>query len=244
MNEFSRIARLATACLFVGCFVVESNLAAREENRSAASQPGSPPPPDPKRFASAIRAFNEWDQKNTPARGAVLFTGSSSIVGWSTATAFPELTVLNRGFGGSHLTDVTHYAPDVVIRYSPRVIVLYAGDNDIASGRGAAAVADDFRALLRVMRAALPETPLVYLSIKPSPSRWALWPIAREANERIAEICRQDAKTRYVDVATPLLGADGTPRSELFLPDRLHLSEAGYATWNEQLRPVLAELTK
>ncbi|MDX2197523.1 MAG: GDSL-type esterase/lipase family protein [Phycisphaerae bacterium] len=240
----SAILRIAIICVLLIGGTIESRLVAREEARSAASQPGSTPPPDPKRFASAIRAFQEWDKKNTPSQGAVLFTGSSSIVGWSTATAFPELTVLNRGFGGSHLTDVTHYAPDVVFRYAPSVIVLYAGDNDIASGRSASAVADDFRALLRVLRAELPETPLVYLSIKPSPSRWALWPTAREANERIAEICRQDAKTRYVDVATPLLGADGTPRDELFLADRLHLSEAGYAAWNQQLRPVLAEWKK
>ena len=211
---------------------------------SGSAATAKPASDDPRRWEAAIRAFEEWDRKNPFPPNALLFVGSSSIVGWPTASSFGAGPVINRGFGGSHLSDVTHYSDAVVARYSPRVVVLYAGDNDIAAGKSAERVEQDFRAFVAAVRRELPQTPIVYLSIKPSTARWEFWPIARDANRRIARCCEQDATLRYVDVASPLLAADGRPRDELFNDDRLHLNERGYAVWTERLRPVVAELMR
>ena len=37
----------------------------------------------------------------------------------------------------------------------------------------------------------------------------------------------------FIDLHTPMLGADGLARPELFRADRLHLNERGYALWHE-----------
>lgn len=223
---------------------------------------------DPKRWSSAIQAFEAWDRKNSPPKDALLFVGSSSIVNWHTAESFRQWPVINRGFGGSHLAEVTHYVDKVVLPYAPRAIVLYAGDNDIAAGTSAEQVSADFAAFVARVRAKLPQTPIVFLSIKPSGARWEHWPTMQDANRRIAEQCRRggkpslaeqltfggkltldekltfDEKLIFVDVGAALLNGRGEPRDELFLPDRLHLNADGYAAWERVLRPVLAEVMK
>ncbi|MCG3127990.1 MAG: hypothetical protein CHACPFDD_02863 [Phycisphaerae bacterium] len=209
--------------------------------QSAAAQQAEP---DPKRWSSAIQSFEEWDRKNSHPKDALLFVGSSTIVNWHTAQSFREWPVINRGFGGSHLAEVTHYADQVVLPYAPRAIVLYAGDNDIAAGRSAEQVSNDFAAFVARVRAKLPQTPIVFLSIKPSGARWAHWPTMQDANRRIAEQCRRGEKLTFVDVGAALLNDRGVPRDELFLSDRLHLNADGYAACERVLRPVLGEVMK
>ena len=131
---------------------------------------------DPARFADEISRFAEWDRKNSFPKDAILFVGSSSIRMWPTRESFPRWPVINRGFGGSHICDVNHYFKQVVEPYRAKVIVFYAGDNDIADGATPEQVRDDFAAFVRLVRAGQRETPIVFLSIKPSPSRWAHWP--------------------------------------------------------------------
>lgn len=194
---------------------------------------------DPAGWEADIRAFEEHDAEHPPERGGVLFVGSSSIVRWNLAEAFPELHALNRGFGGSEIADSSHFADRIILPYQPRTIVFYAGDNDIANGKSAAEVAADFERLATKIHDALPDSRLLFLAIKPSRARWNLIDAQREANRLIRKQAEASEFMKFVDVAAPLLGDDGLPREELFEADKLHLNPAGYLVWNEVLRPYL-----
>jgi lysophospholipase L1-like esterase len=203
------------------------------------------PAEDPTRFEPEIRAFEAADRTSPPLRGGVVFVGSSSIKNWSDVAAdFPEVPVLNRGFGGSTLADVVHYMDRIVIPYRPRLVVLYAGDNDLALGRTPARVLDDYRAFVARLRASLPAARIIYVTIKPSPSRRAFMDRAREANQRIRAAVALDTLQTYVDVFTPMLGPSGQPRPELFLADSLHMTRAGYLLWRHLLAPVVFDPTE
>jgi hypothetical protein len=141
--------------------------------------------PDPARFAAEIRAFEAADQKNTPPSDAVLFVGSSSIRLWPTADRFPGLTVINRGFGGSHISDVNFYLRQTVLRYGAPVVLLYAGDNDIGAGKAPERVLGDYQAFVTEVHAARPDTEILFIAVKPSLARWNLWPAARAFNDLI-----------------------------------------------------------
>lgn len=200
--------------------------------------------PDPARFAADIRTFRQWDEKNAVPQDGVLFVGSSSIRLWASASKFPGLPIINRGFGGSHISDVHHYIEDVALKYRPAVVVFYAGENDIASGKTPERVRDDFRAFALQMLKVRSDARIIFISIKPSPARWALWPAMREANERIRSYIQgyseQSPRLFYADVAQAMLSADGSTRSELYVEDGIHMTEAGYAIWERVLTPVLS----
>jgi lysophospholipase L1-like esterase len=194
----------------------------------------------PTRFEPEIRAFEAADRTKPPPPGGIVFVGSSSIKNWTDVAAdFPGVPVLNRGFGGSTLADVVYYADRIVFRYKPHLVVLYAGDNDLAEGRTPERVLRDYREFAARLRSALPATRLVYVSIKPSPSRRAFISRMREANQRIRAETTRDSLQAYVDVFTPMLGPTGRPRPELFLADSLHMTRAGYRLWRGQLAPVV-----
>ena len=207
---------------------------------AAAVQAGHPSAdPDPNRFAGDIDAFAQWDSKNAFPAEPVLFVGSSSIRMWRTRQGFPDQPVINRGFGGSHISDVLHFADRIVLPYQPRVIVFYAGDNDVAGGKSAQRVRDDYRRFVDLVGARLPQTRLIFVTIKPSGQRWALWPEMARANDLVRDLCDKDDRLFFADLATPLLDSDGKPDDQLFLADRLHLSPQGYAVWNRALAPIL-----
>lgn len=198
--------------------------------------------PDPLRFEEEISRFEEFDSKNSFPEDAILFVGSSSIRMWKTADAFPEMPVINRGFGGSHFSDLQYYYDELVLPYNPSVVVLYEGDNDVASGKSNDQVFEDYLEFTDRLISDFPDARLVFVPIKPSSSRWELWPQMKEANQRIKEHIDQNDQFYYVDLATPLLGSDGTPNDSLFLDDLLHLNEDGYAKWNAAIRPTLEML--
>ena len=202
------------------------------------------PNPDPARFANEIRTFETWDTKNSFPADAVLFAGSSSIRMWPTHESFPQWPVINRGFGGAHISDVLHYASGVVLPYKAKVIVFYAGDNDIADNKSPAQVLGDFKTFVQLVHEKQPQTPIIYLSIKASRSRWKFWPQMKEANGLIREFCEYGPRLYYVDVATPLLGPDGEPRADLLLKDGLHLNADGYAVWTREVAPVIERALK
>lgn len=197
------------------------------------------PDPDPERFAAAIRKFEAWDHENVYPHDAILFVGSSSINNWQTADAFPGLPVLNRGFGGSQISDVNHYFDEVVVKYRPKVIVFYCGDNDTQAGKSPEQIFTDFSQFLAAVHEKLPDTRVIYLPIKPSIDRWNKWPQMQATNALVSGLDGKDERLEIVDTATPLLGPDGKPRKELFVDDGLHLNPKGYAVWNEILTPVL-----
>jgi lysophospholipase L1-like esterase len=197
------------------------------------------PAQDPTRFEPEIRAFEAADRAHPPPRGGVVFVGSSSIKNWTDAAAdFPGIPVLNRGFGGATLADVVHYMDRIVLPYHPRLVVLYAGDNDLTLERTPARLLGDYQAFVARLRSALPAARIVFVSIKPSPSRRAYLDRAQETNQLIRTAIARDSLQAYVDVFTRMLGANGQPRPELFGPDSLHMTRAGYLLWRRLLAPV------
>lgn len=192
------------------------------------------------RWVSEIDELTKNDAANPPARGAVVFVGSSSIRLWTTlAEDFPGVTTINRGFGGSELADSVFYADRVVLPYAPRIVVLYAGENDIASGKSPEVVRDDFRAFCTKVHAALPQTKIVCIALKPSPSRIGVRAAVVKTNQLIAADCAQDPRLTFLDIFPLLLDANGADRPELFQADRLHLNAEGYALWTRALAPRL-----
>jgi lysophospholipase L1-like esterase len=195
--------------------------------------------PDPERFRETIDRFLWSDQKNSLPSDAILFVGSSSIVLWETAKYFPGYPVINRGFGGSHISDVNYFRESVVLKYNPKVIVFYAGDNDVAAGKSDERVYNDYKKFVKYLSENLPNTQLIYLPIKPSLARWSLWDIMDSANEKIQNISNKNEFLHYVDLASPMLNAEGAPDSSLFMDDGLHLNAKGYDLWTKILLPVL-----
>jgi len=180
------------------------------------------------------------DAKNPPPQGAVLFAGSSSIRMWQdTQKYFPATPVTNRGFGGSQMEHLVHYADRIIIPYKPKLVLVYEGDNDLASGKTPDKVLAGFKDFVAQVHAKLPETRIAYISIKPSPSRWALVEKMKQANQLIKDYTATDKRLTFIDVFTPMLDADGTPRAELFRDDKLHMNEAGYKLWQSIIEPYL-----
>ncbi len=196
----------------------------------------------PERWEAAIRKFEEQDQQSPPKRGGVLFIGSSSIRMWKLEESFGREDYINRGFGGSEIADSTHFAHRIVFPYHPRIIVMYAGDNDIAKGKSPEQVANDFRSFEKTIHASLTNTRIIYVAIKPSLARWKLYEKMRDANRRIRSMTEKDERLEFVDLEPEMLDADkGTPRPELFADDGLHLSAAGYVIWTRLVLDYLSE---
>jgi len=192
------------------------------------------------RFEPEIQHFEALDRASPPPQGGVVFVGSSSFRVWTGLAAdFPGVPVLNRGFGGSTLPEVNHYAARIVLAYRPHLVVLYAGDNDLGAGRSPEDVLADYRTFVALVHRALPATRIVFVSIKPSPSRWPLVGRMREANRLVRAETMRDSLQSYVDVFTPMLRADGRPKPELFQADSLHMTRAGYLIWRERLAGVV-----
>jgi lysophospholipase L1-like esterase len=215
---------------------------------ACASDPAPPigPPQVPEQVSSAdweqdMQRFAAADAVAPPPKHALLFIGSSSIRFWDTlATDFPGLPVINRGFGGSEIRDSTWYAGRIVAPYAPRQVLIYAGDNDLASGRSPVQLRDDFRSFVARVRHDLPRVKIAYISNKPSPSRAHLLAAQREANALIRQDIATMANVRFIDIFTPMLDAQGRPREELFREDRLHMNPAGYELWTRVVAPYLS----
>lgn len=192
-------------------------------------------------WEEAIQAFEQMDETDPPPEGAILFAGSSSIRMWSTlAEDFPDARVINRGFGGSQMSDLIHFADRIVTPYSPRLILVYEGDNDIAANKTAEQVFADYQQFVSLVHDQLPDTRIAFIAIKPSLARRALMEEMRKANGLIEEYASARDQLDYIDIFTPMLGEDGEPLPDVFLDDGLHMNAAGYAIWTEAVRPYLA----
>ena len=191
------------------------------------------------RWEEAIRRFEESDIQEPPPCGGILFIGSSSIRKWDVESSFPNLPVLNRGFGGSEIPDSVHFADRIVFPYRPRAVVLYAGDNDISREKTPCRVHEDFRDFVSTIHGELPETRIIFIAIKPSLARWELIHHMRAANALIRADCEENPRLTYVDVDGPMLDNCGRPRAELFEEDGLHLNDDGYLLWSDLVRPHL-----
>jgi len=185
-------------------------------------------------WEAEIAAFEASDRTNPPPANGIVFVGSSSIRYWKTlARDFPKHKVINRGFGGSKMSDSVRFADRIVIPYKPRLVIVYAGGNDINFGKAPETVFHDFKAFVAKVHAALPATRIAYISIAPNPARWSQVDKVKAANALVAEFARQQPKVEYIDVFSHMLGADGLPRPEIFSADRLHMNERGYELWTQ-----------
>ena len=191
------------------------------------------------RWEKDIAAFEAADLTSPPPKGEILFIGSSTIRLWDLKTSFPDLKTINRGFGGSEMQDSTRYVDRIVVPYSPRIVVVYAGDNDIM-GTPSEQIVIAFERFVRAVHAKLPETKILYIGIKPSLLRWNQVDRMRQANAMIRQFCERDERLGFVDTDNAMLGWDEKPRKELYVADGLHLTAAGYQILNALVRPFLA----
>ena len=211
--------------------------AASEPDAGAAKAP-SAAPSDP--FEQEIRAFERSDRIMASKHARVVFIGSSSIRLWEgLGMDFSDHYVVNRGFGGSKLSDSVKYADRILPPHKPPLVVVYAGTNDIESGKSAAAVAADGKAFTAKVWALFPSTAVAYISIAPNPQRWSQVDRVREANRLIAATCAADKRLTFIDVFPKMLGEDGRPRPELYQGDGLHMTRKGYLLWIPPVRAVL-----
>lgn len=191
------------------------------------------------KWESAIQDFESDDAAHPKATGQVLFIGSSSIRKWDLSRSFPKLDALNRGFGGSQVADSVHFYERIVRPYAPRIIVMYAGDNDIAKGKSPQQVFADFQQFVGKTHADFPTTRIVYIAVKPSIKRWNLIDKVRETNSLIRQFSQADSRIEFVDIDAPMIGENGTPDPNLFVDDGLHLNEKGYELWTALVQPHL-----
>ncbi len=199
--------------------------------------------PKPSRYEKAIVAFEEQDEAAPTPEQAIVAVGSSSMRGWHKHIAedLAPHVIIPRGFGGSNMHDVLYYTDRVVTKYNPKAVLLYEGDNDVASGVSAELVRSAYISFFEEVWKANPKTRIYVLSIKPSPSRWKHWPEMKRANELLMKECKRDKRLIYIDVATPMLAENGEPKADIFLNDDLHMNRKGYEIWRSAVLPVLNE---
>jgi len=191
------------------------------------------------KWEKSITAFEKKDKTNPPPENAVLFVGSSSIRMWDLDKFFPKIKTINRGFGGSTIADSIHFFDRIIKPYRPEAVVVYAGDNDMAKGLSPKEVLKDFKTLSGKITASLPDTPLIYVAIKPSIKRKSLWPEMKQANDLIAAYCAQTDHLYFADITKPMLKQNLSP--ELFKNDGLHLTDKGYELWKSVLMPLIVQ---
>ena len=192
------------------------------------------------KYEKKVRAFEKLDEAKMPPKGVVLFLGSSSIEMWKNLAAdFPNHTVIQRGIGGTQISDMIEFADRIAIPYAPSKIVFYAGDNDIAAKESPESVLADYKKFVGKIHEALPETEIYFLAIKPSPSRWHLGVQGAQANELIRTFSKKNPKLHYIDVATPLMGPTAQPDPAYFIEDKLHLNRKGYEAWARVVNQAL-----
>lgn len=197
--------------------------------------------PNPNRFENTIEGFELEDALNPPPFGAIVCTGSSSMRLWHERMRadLPGLSLIARGFGGSHYTDVIYFFDALVFNYRPRALVIYEGDNDASFGKSYQRIFKDFKYLVKLCLINIPEMRIYVIGSKPSPSRWSISGEMQKTNALIKAYCLKNPSLTYVDVWPHLTDSKGEPRRELFKTDQLHLNELGYDQWAKAIAPVL-----
>lgn len=200
-------------------------------------------PPKPgkhEQWDAEIAKLEAKVEKRTDLRNGVVFTGSSSIKNWKTlAKDFNGIPVINMGFGGSELADAVYYIDRLVLQYKPRVVVVYSGENDINAGVPVRRVLEDLKQFITLVHKSDPNTRIIVVSLKPSPSREKHLAKVREYNSLAANYISGVRNVEFADVFTPMLTPDGKFRDELYVSDRLHMTPAGYAIWTDLLAPMV-----
>ncbi|WP_420153771.1 GDSL-type esterase/lipase family protein [Siphonobacter sp.] len=193
-------------------------------------------------FEKEIQAFETQDQTTPPPKNPILFVGSSTFRLWSDMQeSFPEQPILNRGFGGSTLTDVVYYYDRLIPKYKPKQIVIYCGENDIATGKNAKNTYLEFFRLYGKIRKDMPRVPVIFISAKPAPSRWDKRDAMQEFNRLVSSFLDGEEDADYLDVWPVMLNESLRPEPILFKADSLHMTPEGYRRWTEVLKPLLVD---
>lgn len=237
---FSRLVGFVGLSLLILAFGFRSQnstlaSSARQGGQSQVQKPAAKWEPD-------IEKFEQADKANPPKPGMIVFAGSSSFVRWNTLVEdMKPLEVINRGFGGSQMSDLDYYTKRIVNVYRPKAVLVYEGDNDLASSspKTPEMVADGFRQFVQIVREDLPDTWIFFISIKPSKLRWNEWPKMKAANAMIQDFARTQRRVEYIDVASPMFDARGNLPGDLFVSDGLHPTPKCYALWTSIIKPVL-----
>jgi len=193
-------------------------------------------------FWAEIKAFQYRDSINPVTPNGILFVGSSSFTKWKDVNNyFPGFSIINRGFGGSSLTDVIRYTYDIILPYQPKQVVIYCGENDLASSKEITAtdVVNRVKTLFGMIRQNLPDAEIDFVSIKPSPVRLAIQPKVKEANAALKIFFKKEKKAEFIDIYDAMLDANGNMREELYVSDRLHMKPEGYKIWQKIIAPYL-----
>ena len=236
--------RLSSLLAFLAAFFLAAcgeEPSSSSDRTAASTEPAEEATPQPlDRFEAEIQAFEAADQSNGIDTSRILFIGSSSIRLWnSLAEDLAPMKVLNRGFGGSTLPEVSYYANRIIFPYRPDTIFLYCGENDIAAGAKPQKVYESFTALMARIRLKLPKTQIFYISMKPSIARWEMWPAFREGEELIERYIDQYNHLHYLDCSAAMLLPSGGVDSTIFVEDGLHMNAEGYRRWREMVRRIL-----
>ncbi len=193
-------------------------------------------------YTKDIDQFAKQDSLNPPPKNLILFIGSSSFTYWKTMQQdLPEYTLLNRAFGGSTLYDLLYFAPQIILKYQPRQVVIYCGENDLgtSSANTSDTVVNRFKRLFHIIRSNHPKAKISYVSMKPSPSREHLMPAFDKANNEIRKFLKKKKNTSYIDTYKHMLLPDGKPMPDIFVDDRLHMNRKGYEIWIKIIKPHL-----
>lgn len=193
-------------------------------------------------FWQDIQNFKKLDQETAPPKDAILLVGSSSFTKWmDVANYFPDKTIINRGFGGSRLTDLNDYSNDLLNPYQPKQIIIYCGENDFADNDKLKAdvVVNRFKTFYKKIRAKFPDIEVDYISIKYSPSREKLWPQMKIANKKIAAFMKKEPHAEFIDITKVMQDSNGNVRKDLFVEDMLHMTPEGYQLWTSVMNPYM-----
>lgn len=189
-------------------------------------------------FWNDVQAFKKQDSIAMPTHYKTLFIGSSSFTYWKTLEQdLPEYAPLNRAFGGSRLLDVIYYRAAIFEKYHPEKIVIYCGENDVASSDTVTGkiVFDRFITLYKYIREKFPKINIYYVSLKPSPLRWGMRDRMLDANARIEHFCKKEKHTYFISVWNQML-ENSKPNPSIFKEDSLHMNSKGYEIWMKEIR--------
>lgn len=193
---------------------------------------------DYRRFEAEVKQLTDsLEEKAVDA--PIVFAGSSSIRFWDTSRYFPDVNIVNHGFGGSETSDLVCYVDDLILSVTPSQIFVYEGDNDLSSGKSIEIVVADMKTLLRILKRNLPDTPIHIISPKPSIARWNLRKQYVELNKELQALCESKELVTFIDVWNPMLDEKGKLKKDLFIEDGLHMNDAGYDIWTAAIRPHL-----
>ena len=191
-------------------------------------------------FIDEINEFKRLDKKNLPEKGRILFTGSSSIRFWNSLEKdMKPLKVLNRGFGGAHISHVIHHFDDIVRPYSPKAIVFFCGTNDLTALKTPEETLNDFKKFLNLVKNEFGTIKVYMIGIKPSVDRLYLDEEERVFNNSVSFLAKEDPYLEYINVWDLMLNEDGTRMPDLYVEDGLHMNPKGYEIWTQLVRESL-----